>query len=125
MTYAFQGASGGTGLLKEVDYDNAGATGAFYTNRFYFDGEVTITKIQIFHDVSNSSGNTEFSVQYRDPDNTSTDIMSDGVVQYTSQSVSKTEKTINLKTDIFQLGIIGSFDDIGFKLIRIFYEPAR
>lgn len=107
-------------LLKQLDYDNAGATGEFFSNRYAFPDEVRINRIDIIHDRTDTAGTTAFTVNYRDL------IESDVVIQsisYVSQDIVKTRIECDVKTDIFQLHITGVTDDIGFKHIRIFYEP--
>ncbi|MBU2527528.1 MAG: hypothetical protein KKC03_13105 [Bacteroidetes bacterium] len=114
-------AEGGfAGKLMEIDFDSTGVNGVFYTNRINFDTEVHISKIEILHDVSNSAGNTIFDLYYRDIDDTETLIEN---ISYSSQAVNKTIINCDIKTDIFQLKLVPNTDDIGYKLIRIHYEP--
>jgi hypothetical protein len=119
LLVAFSNGSG-AGLLKQVDYDNAGTNGYFYSNRYTFGSEVRIRRIDILHDVSNSAGTTNFTVYSRDIENTESTVQD---VTYTNQSVSTTRINCDIRTNMFQLKITLLQDDIGFKLIRIFYEP--
>ena len=120
LLFAFSDA-GTAGLLKEVDFDNAGTSGVFYSNRINFGEEVHIHRIDILHDVSAAAGTTRFILSYRDIDGTLSTIQD---TTYSSQSVNKTRIRANIKTDIFQLKLTQSNDDTGYKLIRIFYDPV-
>jgi hypothetical protein len=121
LLVAYKGATDGSGMLSQVDYDNAGISGAFYTNRISFGREVLIRRITLWHDVSASAGTTRFSVLHRNLDGTETEIRD---VNYVNQSISKTIiNTDPIVTDTFQLKISPSNDDTGFKRIRIYYDP--
>lgn len=121
VCYGFSDGAG-AGILHEVDYDNAGILGTFYSNRYSFGRRVMIRRIVILHDVSASGGTTAFSVYYRDIENTSNLLQT---VTYNSQSVSKTTIECQVETDFFQFGIVPSNDDTGYKLIRIYYAAVE
>lgn len=126
VLYSFQGASAGTGLLQEVDYDNAGTVGNFYSNRYFTPEERVYRFIDILHTVTNSGGASEFGVKYRDLDDNESNIISDGVISYLNQTVSRTQKAMNVRSNAFQLVLQGSTDDIGYKQIRITDDaPAK
>ena len=118
---AFQGASAGTGLLEEVDYDNSGVgtDAQFYTNRISFGTDVHINRIDLLHTVTNSGGNTEFNVFYRDLEDTVNTIEQ---VVHASVTATKTRIKCDIKTDVFQLRLTPSTGDLGYRLIRIYYE---
>jgi hypothetical protein len=115
------GAAGGT--LYIVDYDNAGTYGAFYSNRILFPSLSVIHKLILVHDVSNASGTTAFDVYHRDIDGDTQFLKR---ASYVSQSVSRTvEDNIAIQADFFQIRIIPSNDDTGYKLGRIYYAAAK
>src|SRR3990167_202435 len=110
------------GKLVEIDYDNAGTTGAFYSNRYNFGSTVKIRRIDIFHDTTNTTGTTAFDVKHRLLDDTEETIES---ISYDSQSINKTRIQCDITADIFQLVIVPQTDDMGIKLIRIYYDPIK
>jgi len=121
LLVAFSDGAGG-GDLYEIDYDNAGIIGDFYSNRYTFGGEVIIRRIKIFHDETNSAGTSRFTLGYNDINGSLSDIKD---VQYTNQSTYKTVIDCDIQTDMFQLYIAPQNDDLGYKLIQIFYEPVE
>lgn len=120
MLFAFSG--GATGILEEVDYDNSGIKGIFISNRYLFPQKVRIKKFEIIHDKADSIGTTQFIIYYKDTENTLSTILG---VNYVNQTTTKTEFFTDIDTDIFQFQISPQIDDIGFKLIRIHYEPIN
>lgn len=112
----------GAGKLVEIDYDNAGTTGAFYSNRINFGQTVKIRRIDIFHDTTNTTGTTAFDVKHRLLDDTEETIQS---ISYDSQSVTKTRIHCDIETDVFQLVISPTTDDLGYKIFRIYYDPIK
>lgn len=121
MCFCFSDLAAG-GYLKEVDYDNAGIVGSFFSNRYSFGREVSIRRIEIFHDISAVAGTTQFNLNER----TFEDVVQlIKTLAYNSQSVSKSRIECNIRTDIFQFNIVPSNDDTGYKLIRIYYEPIE
>lgn len=108
--------------LYQVDFDNIGLSGQFFTNRIDFGQEVKIRRIDLLHDLSNAGGTTRFILYYRDPDNTS-NLIEDKT--YSSESTFRTRIHCDITTDIFQMYIAPSNDDIGYKSIRIYYEPIK
>lgn len=129
LLIAFQGASAGTGLLQEIDYDNAGVIGKFISNKIRFGQKVHIDKIEIVHDITNNAGTTQFEVHQKDlQGNINNAYGHSGLIAtptYVSQNVDETRIDCDIKESIFQLGIVPITDDIGFKEIRIYYEPIR
>lgn len=120
VCYAFADGAG-AGILDEVDYDNAGIIGAFYSNKYSFGRQVKIRRIVILHDVSSSSGTTRFGVYSRNIEGTSS-LVED--VTYNNQSVSKTVIGCDIETDMLQLAILPVSDDTGYKLIRVYYAAT-
>lgn len=119
LLYAYTDGAG-AGDLKEIDFDNSGAFGAFYTNRYSFGGEVKISMIEIIHDLSNSGGITSFDVITRNIEGGQAAVEQ---ISYNSQEVSKTTINCDLTADIFQAIVALTSDDIGFRLIRVHYQP--
>lgn len=114
--------SAGAGLLYEIDPGGDSQAGIFYSNRIDFGQEVNIKRIDIIHDQTNSVGITAFSVWYRDTNDTETFIERPS---YSSMSASRTRIQTHITTDIFQLKLTQDNDIIGFKAIRIYYEPIK
>ena len=110
----------GAGSLMEVDYDNAGVRGRFYSNKYYFDVPTRIEKFEAIHDQTAANMRDYFS--YVDPEGSATIFLDTG----TSNSATTTYKTnIDIDVDIFQLLIYSgsSTNNIGYKLIRIYDKP--
>lgn len=120
MLFGYQNSS--DGLIKQVDYDNAGLTGFFVSNRILFPKEVMIRKLLFIHDISAAAGTTSFTVNNRDIENTSEQIK---IVTYNSQSVSRTPIETALRADFFQITFTQNNDDTGYKLIRGYYETIE
>ena len=115
-------ADNSAGDLIEFDMDNAGANDSFYANRMNFGQEVEIKRIEIIHDESDSAGDTNFDVISVRPDAAGTlDTIEE--IRYTNTSITKTTINTDIKTDNFQPRIRLLSDDIGFRIIRIFYDP--
>lgn len=108
--------------LEEVNYDNSGINGIFVSNRYLFHQKVRIKRIEIIHDAADNAGTTRFIVYYRDTEDTTSIILD---ANYVNQTTTKTEFFVDIDTDIFQFQISPQNDNIGFKLIRIHYEPIN
>lgn len=109
----------GAGNIKELDFDDAGSNGIFYSNRIDFGEEVVIDRIEILHELTEAAGVTRFLIYEHDLNDNLNTIHD---ASYTNESVSKTEFNTNIKTDTFQLAISLLNDTIGFKRIRIYYH---
>lgn len=114
--------SGTSGGLDEIDLDNAGVFGQFFTNRILFPQESRIRRIDILHTPTNGSGLTDFDLIYRDSDDTATTFHSFSV---TNESVNKLRIETDIKTDAFRLQLDPTTYALGFKQFRIFYEPLE
>ena len=122
LLVAFKGASAGTGLLQEIDYDNAGVNGAFYTNRIDVGSEIHTNRIDVVHDESGPAGTTTFILQHRDTED------NEKLVEtrtYINKTARKSRFKTDVKDDISQFKITPSQDNIGYRSIRIQYEPLR
>ena len=110
---------GGTGTdLESLDLDNAGADGQLYTPREYFDQEVDVHKIEIFHDTASTY---TLNVNYVDLADTQNVVET---IIYTGESIEKSTIQTDIRTDIFQLLLAPSNGSIGIKFIRIHYDPV-
>jgi len=121
LLLAYSDGSGG-GLLKEIDYDNAGIYGELVTNKIDFGSKVWIRKIVILHTETNGAGTSAFNVFSLDSEGDSTTIRN---VSYSSKTVTETRIDTNIYTDYFQLKITGSNDDIGYRRVVVFYESGE
>ena len=106
--------------IFQIDYDNIGVNGDFYTNRYSFGTEVIVNRIEILHDTSNLAGTTRFFISYNDHTGTLSTIKDS---TYINESTNKTRIDTPFQTDMLQLNVSPSNDDIGYYLIRIYYEP--
>ena len=102
-------------FIKELDYDNTGSTGIFYSNRFPFSTESMIKKIEVLH--KKAVGSYTLS----DNDTEDTAIALSELIT-TAASDAKTVREVNYRTDIFQYRQGQGPGEI--KLIRIFHEPV-
>lgn len=118
LTGSSDGASGG--VLSELDLDNVGLAGLFYTNREVLPGEAQFKRFVALHDLSATAGTTRFQIIYRDHANFATNVILDR--EYLSQSVIKTQEDIDVKTDLFQAYISPQNDDIGFYFLKFEYD---
>lgn len=119
LLIAFQGATAGTGLLQEQDYDSIGTTGRFYSNRIDFGQEVHISRIDLLHDATTAI--TRFILYSRDltdTENIIEDKTSGGIT-------TKIRIQTDIKIDIFQLFLSPQNDDLRFYAIRIHYDPIK
>lgn len=108
------------GYLVEVDYDNGGQYGKFYSNKYYFDSEVHISRIEIIHEAANGAGFTTFLLFVRDTEGTESTIETRS---YFQETTTKSRINCDIRTDIFQLAYFINQDTLDIKQIRIFYEP--
>lgn len=123
LLYGFGNGSGG-GFLYDLDFDNVGNFGIFYSNRYVLEAEIKPQKFIVLHDTSNSSGQSRFVVSYRDHnDNTNTLIDR----TFTNVSAQRTEENIDLlpTTEIFQFSLSPSQDDLGFYQFRIPFNAVQ
>lgn len=109
----------GDGKAMQVDYDNSGPGGEFKSNRISFPEEVEVDRIELIHDTTDSVGSTIFTVNSIDVADTESAMK---VVTHTNESTNRTTVGADVKTDIFQLGLLPANDDIGYKLMRIHYD---
>lgn len=121
LLIAYSNGSGG-GLLKEIDYDDAGIAGELVTNRIDFGAKVWIRRIVILHTETNGAGISVFSVLNLDSEGSSATIRN---VSYSNQEVTETRIDTNIYTDYFQLKITPSNDAIGYRRVVIFYESGE
>lgn len=121
MLFAHAG-SGSTGRLYEIDYDNIGQNGKFYTNRIDFEQEVQIDRITLLHEATNGAGVTRFIVTSRDLEDTESTIDDR---TYTNVATNKTRIATKLATDIAQFALSLTNDIIDFKSIRIRYDSIE
>jgi len=105
--------------LFEVDLDNAGANGLFRSNKIYFEKEVDIKRIDIFHDTA-----TTYTLTVGETDLAGTTNTIEQRV-YSGESVEVTRVNCNVRTDIFQLALTPGSGTIGIKLIRIHYDATE
>jgi len=121
LLVAYSDGSGG-GTLGEVDYDNGGTVGDFFTNRLFLGSEVVVNQIDILHDITNAAGVSRFKVSERDIDD-NTNVVAD--INHTNQSISHSRVNVDIKSNLLQLNIIPFNDILGIKLLRATYEPVR
>ncbi len=106
--------------LNQIDYDNAGVNGVFRTNRMTFGSEVVIRRLDLIHDntTANSSQAFFFERLQDGTENTIEDRTWTTATRFTRIAA-------NIKTDMFQFGITPSSGAIGYRYIRIGYEPIK
>lgn len=115
-------SDGGTaGLIYELDLDNVGVNGSFFSNHYVFEGETHIDRLEILHDLSDPAGTTRFLITSRDHAHYDNPTVLDKT--YSSQSVLKTREEIDIKTDMFQFSLVPLNDDIGFYQFRFNNTP--
>lgn len=102
-------------FIKELDYDNTGSTGIFYSNRFPFSTESMIRKIEVLH--KKAVGTYIFSAN--DTEDT-TVTLTETIT--TAADDAKTVRGVDYRTDIFQYRQGQGPGEI--KLIRIFHESV-
>lgn len=109
----------GGGLIKELDFDNTGTDGVFRTNYTVFPTDIQITRIDIYHDITDSAGTSAFQVAIlNDLDSLST--IKD--VTYTNESTKRTRINCDVKVEgRLKLYITPVTDTIGFRHVRIYY----
>lgn len=127
LMVAYSNGAGG-GSLKEIDFDSVGYVGKFYSNRISFGSTVKIRRIDLVHDLTDSGGTTNMVYNYRDPYATSslpngTEYLIENKV-YPS-ATGQTRIHCDITTDVFQFVIDPESDDIGIRLIRIYYDPIK
>lgn len=122
MLYAYQ-QTDVTEVLKEIDYDNIGVNGVFYTNQIFFPSEVVIKRIDVLHDVTNSAGTSRFQLNYRKHSGGTVDLIEDK--SHVNQSTNKTRINTNIRTDVFQIYFAPVTDDIGITSIRIYGDYVK
>lgn len=120
---AYTSSAGSVETLTELDLDDVGSGGQFYSRVINFPRQVKIRKIVLFHDPTNDSGTTWFTVTYRDTLQVSESDLKEFLI--TNLSVVRSSIECDLTTDMFQVKLTLNNDDIGFRLIRIYYEPIE
>jgi hypothetical protein len=126
LTYKGQNlilVGGSSNTFVELDYGTPTTAGMFVSKRYVFNSMVKIRRMDIIHDQKASGSVLNFSVYYRDTDN-STTLLSSNQWQ-SGPSPSKTRIECDVMTDVFQLQIQPSQGILGIKMIRIEYEPVR
>lgn len=122
MVFSYSDGAG-AGLMKQVDYDNAGVSGVFYSNRISFEGEAMIRRFGVLHDRTNTSGTSRFLLTYNDWSGAGQQTLAD--ITYVSQDIMKTRVEASLRTDLLQLTITPSNDDLGYRAVRIYYDSIE
>jgi hypothetical protein len=108
--------------LDQFDVTSGGTGGTMWSNRFEFGREVMIKRIVMYHNQTNGAGLNAWTVYSRDTENTPSIIKS---VSYSSQTVVRTVIESEVRADFFQIGVAWGNGAMGFKLIRIYYEPIE
>ncbi len=116
----FTYANSGAGICLEIDFDNIGGNGILYLNKYFFENEVIIRKIEIIHDATQIA--TRFILYYRDSEGNS-NIIEDKTHGFAGPW--RTRVQCDIQTDIFQLAISPLNDDLGWKFIKIHYDPIK
>lgn len=109
--------------LTELDYSAASLGGTFYSKRYNFGTVVKIRRMDFIHDAKSSGGIMNFSVSYRDTDNTSTFLKQ--FAWPTGPTTNKSRMEIDLTTDIFQFSVVPQNGILGIKLIRFYFDPIN
>ena len=122
MLYAYK-TSAATEKLIQIDYDNIGVNGTFYTNHYFFDDFKNVKRIDYLHDLTNSAGTSRFQLEYRKHSGGGTEIIEDKT--YTNESTNRTRIDCEIKTDVFQLYFVPTTDDIGITSLRIYGDAVK
>ena len=105
--------------LNEIDLDTAGTNGQFRTNRMTYNSEVEVKRFDLIHDETTISTVATFSEVKLDG---STNIIESK--EY-STATHFTRFPSDIKSNMFQFGINPSSGAIGYKYIRIGYDPIK
>lgn len=106
------------GVMKEIDLDNGGANGLFYSNRYIFDRQVKVRRIDIITETTTSY---DCTLSYRDQADTSNTIQ-----QFSNQTGTNIFRIqADITTDIFQLALTPQDGAIGIRAIRIHYDAIE
>ncbi len=116
------GNGAGGGFLYEINYANVGLSGVLRSNRYVFDREAVIRRIEIIHETTNSAGITRFTITNLTPGDIQTTLMDR---TYVNESVNVTREELDVRVDVLEFILTMQNDDIGFMLIRIYWEPIE
>lgn len=112
----------GAGVLEEIDYDNVGTSGTFYSNRAALSQFSKIDEVEVLHTITNSAGTSRFQlaeVTLNDAENTFADF------NYSNQSTNKSQQQISLEADIFKFRVVPQNGSLGYSLFRFHDRPIN
>lgn len=115
-------SDGATPKLYRRDYDTASVLNKWRSNKYSFDSDVWIRRIDIVHTESNPLGRISFKLSSVDVEDTASAIKT---VTYNNLAVTKTRVDCNIRTDFFELQLEGLEASVGFKKMVIHYENAE
>jgi len=120
----------GAGDMVEIDYDTAGVLGSWVSNKIRFGSKVHISRIEVTHGETDTSGTTTIRLAQRNTEGDTTTVARGdaGIIEditYVNQAVTESVAQCDIKTSIFQLYVASVTDTVGIKEIRIYYDPIK
>lgn len=109
-----------TGILHEVDLSTAGTNGILYTKRYYFPQQIKVRRIEVLHTDTSTSRFILANVATDDAGTVAT--FKDAT--YTAVTSNKTRvDNPGIVTDILQFRLQPITTGLGFRQIRVHYDP--